>query len=286
MLRSPRDLHFVFATFGARQSLRNLVPLLALLGTALATLGRSRALLAGYVQALQVRYQGAPKAVRNYVEIVGLQKLLGLRPVRRVGIFFLEAISPWWSRSQNHRIFLFQTFPGTQSGESGMFPYHFVEMVLGWRASFPFPNSKLVAVRKFKKSEKGRCHKRDHKRAVPKFKKVYLTKKLPGKNYPWCKVFRPEKPCRKNYPTCKLFLLFEFGDGSFVVSFADRRLRREPPLRQDPLKRDIFFPESGTLKTLDLGIWTLFFLAFVLGYREIAQLRANAHHMVGINFRQ
>ena len=128
-----------------------------------------------------------------------------VRPVRRVGIFFLEAISPWWSRSQNHRIFLFQTFPGTQSGESGMFPYHFVEMVLGWRASFPFPNSKLVAVRKFKKSEKGRCHKRDHKRAVPKFKKVYLTKKLPGKNYPWCKVFRPEKPCRKNYPTCKLF---------------------------------------------------------------------------------
>ena len=102
-------------------------------------------------------------------------------------------------------IFLFQTCPETQSGESGMFPHHFAEMVLGWRASFPFPNSKLVAVRKFKKSEKGRCHKRDHKRAVPKFKKVYLTKKLPGKNYPWCKVFRPEKPCRKNFPTCKLF---------------------------------------------------------------------------------
>jgi hypothetical protein len=36
---------------------------------------RSRALLAGYVQALQVRYQGAPKAGPNYVEIVGLQKL-------------------------------------------------------------------------------------------------------------------------------------------------------------------------------------------------------------------
>ena len=52
--------------------------LLALLGTAFATLGRSRALLAGYVQALQVRYQGAPKARRNYVEMVGLQKLLGL----------------------------------------------------------------------------------------------------------------------------------------------------------------------------------------------------------------
>ena len=78
LLRSPRDLHFVFATFGARPSLRNFDALLALLGTALATLGRSRALLAGYVQALQVRYQGAPKAGPNYVEIVGLQKLLGL----------------------------------------------------------------------------------------------------------------------------------------------------------------------------------------------------------------
>ena len=78
LLRSPRDLHLDLATFGARQSLRKFVPLLALLGTALATLGRSRALLAGYVQALQVRYQGAPKAGPNYVEIVGLQKLLGL----------------------------------------------------------------------------------------------------------------------------------------------------------------------------------------------------------------
>ena len=78
LLRSPRDLHFVFATFGARPSLRNFAPLSALLGTALATLGRPRALLAGYVQALPVRYQGAPKAVRNYVEMVGLQKLLGL----------------------------------------------------------------------------------------------------------------------------------------------------------------------------------------------------------------
>ena len=78
LLRSPRDLHLDLATFGARQSLRNSDTLLALLGTALATLGRPRALLAGYVQALQVRYQGAPKAVGNYVEIVGLQKLLGL----------------------------------------------------------------------------------------------------------------------------------------------------------------------------------------------------------------
>ena len=78
LLQSPRDLHLDLATFGARQSLRNSPPLLALLGTALATLGRSRALLAGYVQASQVRYQGAPKAGRIYVEMVGLQKLLGL----------------------------------------------------------------------------------------------------------------------------------------------------------------------------------------------------------------
>ena len=82
LLRSPRDLHFVFATFGALQSLRTFA-LLALLGTALATLGRSRALLAGYVQASQVRYQGAPKAGRIYVEIVGLQKLVGIRNVVR-----------------------------------------------------------------------------------------------------------------------------------------------------------------------------------------------------------
>ena len=37
--------------------------------------GPGVSLLAGYVQASQVRYQGAPKAVGVYVEIVGLQKL-------------------------------------------------------------------------------------------------------------------------------------------------------------------------------------------------------------------
>ena len=78
LLRSPRDLHFVFATFGARPSLRNFAPLLALLGTALAALGHIPPKEPWNGQALQVRYQGAPKAVRNYVEMVGLQKLLGL----------------------------------------------------------------------------------------------------------------------------------------------------------------------------------------------------------------
>ena len=39
LLRSPRDLHLDLATFGARPSLRNFDPTLALLGTALATLG-------------------------------------------------------------------------------------------------------------------------------------------------------------------------------------------------------------------------------------------------------
>jgi hypothetical protein len=35
LLQSPRDLHFVFATFGALPSLRTFAPLLALLGTAI-----------------------------------------------------------------------------------------------------------------------------------------------------------------------------------------------------------------------------------------------------------
>ena len=75
LLRSPRDLHLDLATFGARQSLRSFAALLALLGTALATLGHIPPKEPWNGQALQVRYQGAPKAVGNYVEIVGLQKL-------------------------------------------------------------------------------------------------------------------------------------------------------------------------------------------------------------------
>jgi len=48
---------------------------LALLGTALATLGHIPPKEPWNGQALQVRYQGAPKAGPNYVGIVGLQKL-------------------------------------------------------------------------------------------------------------------------------------------------------------------------------------------------------------------
>ena len=59
LLRSPRDLHLDLATFGARQSLRNSTPLLALLGTALATLGHIPPKEPWNGQALQVRYQGA-----------------------------------------------------------------------------------------------------------------------------------------------------------------------------------------------------------------------------------
>ena len=61
-----------------------------------------------------------------------------------------------------------------------MFPHHFAEMVLGWRASFPFPNSKLVAVRKFKKSEKGRPQKRPQK-SRPQIQKGLLNQKASGK---------------------------------------------------------------------------------------------------------
>ena len=75
LLRSPRDLHLDLATFGARQSLRNSDTLLALLGTALTTLGHIPPKEPWDGQALQVRYQGAPKGCRNYVENVGLQKL-------------------------------------------------------------------------------------------------------------------------------------------------------------------------------------------------------------------
>ena len=75
LLRSPRDLHLDLATFGALPSLRIFAPLLALLGTALATLGRIPPKEPWNGQALQVRYQGAPKAVRKFLEMVGLQKL-------------------------------------------------------------------------------------------------------------------------------------------------------------------------------------------------------------------
>ena len=127
---------------------------------------------------------------------------LCIRPVRRVGIFFLEAIFPWWSRSQNHRIFLFQTFPETHSGESGIFLHQNTGMVLGWGASFPIPNSKIGAVRKSKNRKKGRCRKSDNKRAVPKFK---CRTSLARRKIFHARLLRPESLARKIFRRARLF---------------------------------------------------------------------------------
>ena len=98
LLRSPRDLHLDLATYGARPSLRNFAPLLALLGTALAALGHIPPKEPWDGQALQVWYQGAPKAVRNYVEMVGLQKLqiqsASLVAIRANPLDFFPTASP------------------------------------------------------------------------------------------------------------------------------------------------------------------------------------------------
>ena len=75
LLRSPRDLHLDLATFGARPSLRNFDALLALLGTGFLNPYRNTSIVPNMGQAFKKRYQGARKAGRNSVEIVGLQKL-------------------------------------------------------------------------------------------------------------------------------------------------------------------------------------------------------------------
>ena len=98
LLQSARDFHLVFVTFGALQSLRNSAPLFALLGTAIETHVASRSLLAEYGHAFQLRYQGARKAGRNYVEIVGLQKLQiqgeSLVPIGAILLDFFLTASP------------------------------------------------------------------------------------------------------------------------------------------------------------------------------------------------
>ena len=127
LLRSPRDLHLDLATFGALQSLRNSTPLLALLGTALATLGRIPPKEPWNGQALQVRYQGAPKARRNYVEMVGLQKLqiqsASLVAIRANPLDFFPTASP--SSHQPHRP------PGAGQFYGCFFPNVFLFQVTG-----------------------------------------------------------------------------------------------------------------------------------------------------------
>ena len=120
---------------------------------------------------------------------------MGLRPVRRVGIFFLEAISPWWSRSQNHRDISFPNISGD--------PVR--------RVCFRFPGNFVTNLnrtdrkdlnRTDRSNRKGRCRKRDHKRAVLQFK---CRESLARRKIFHARLLRPESLAWKIFRRARLF---------------------------------------------------------------------------------
>ena len=96
LLRSPRDL-LDLATFGARQSLSNSPPLLALLGTALATLGHIPPKEPWNGQALQVpavALQARGHGISQYHDNSGAglrQKVVETRYVQALGVLVVCA---------------------------------------------------------------------------------------------------------------------------------------------------------------------------------------------------
>ena len=146
-----------------------------------------------------------------------------------MGIFFLEAISPWWSRSQNHRDISFPNIPGDPVRRVRNVSAPFCRDGFGLESIFSVPKFKTRSGSKIQKVGKRTVPQKRPQKSRPQIQKGLLNQKASGKKLsviiimafittpprrqrqsvpwrgPWCKVFRPKKPCRKNFPTCKLF---------------------------------------------------------------------------------
>ena len=89
-----------------------------------------------------------------------------------------------------------------------MFPHHFAEMVLGWRASFPFPNSKLVRTRRgsnIQKVGKRTVPQKRPQKSRPQIQKGLLNQKDSGKKLSVVQGFSAEKALQEKLPDVQAF---------------------------------------------------------------------------------
>ena len=116
-----------------------------------------------------------------------------------MGIIFLKVISPWWSRSQNHRDISFPNISGD--------PVRRVSFSVSRKLCAKFDH-------KFESNRPERFESNgpfEPKRAVPQKRpqKSRSPIQMSGKpctseNFP-CKAFAAGKPCMEIFPTCKAF---------------------------------------------------------------------------------
>ena len=98
-------------------------------------------------------------------------------------------------------IFLFQTFPETQSGESGMFPHHFHRWFCAGEHLFRSQKKTRSGSKIQKVGKRNGAAKETTKEPSPNSKR---RKSLQSDSFS-CKVFPAEKPCTEDFSTCKVF---------------------------------------------------------------------------------
>ena len=106
---------------------------------------------------------------------------IGLRPVRRVGIFFLEAISPWWSRSQNHRDISFPNISGDPVRRVRNVSVPFCRDGFGLESIFSVPKFKTRSGSKIQKVGKRTVPQKRPQKSRPQIQKGLLNQKASGK---------------------------------------------------------------------------------------------------------
>ena len=107
--------------------------------------------------------------------------LLDVRPIRRVGIFFLEAFSPWWSRSQNHRNISFPNISGDPVRRVRNVSAPFCRDGFGLESIFSVPKFKTCSGSKIQKVGKRTVPQKRPQKSRPQIQKGLLNQKASGK---------------------------------------------------------------------------------------------------------
>ena len=98
-----------------------------------------------------------------------------------MGIFFLEAISPWWSRSQNHRDISFPNMPGDPVRRVRNVSAPFCRDGFGLESIFSVPKFKTRSGSKIQKVGKRTVPQKRPQKSRPQIQKGLLNQKASGK---------------------------------------------------------------------------------------------------------
>ena len=128
-----------------------------------------------------------------------------LRPIRRVGIFFLEAFSPWWSRSQNHRDISFPNMPGDPVRRVRNVSAPFCRDGFGLESIFSVPKFKTRSGSKIQKVGKRTVPQKRPQKSRPQIQKGLLNQKASGKKLSVVQGFSAGKALQEKLPDVQAF---------------------------------------------------------------------------------